>query len=293
MTLKDGPRIILEEERPPVAGERVDLGWEQAVVPIEPSPRIGWSSVGLVTAGIACLVLGFALIDAVGFVLAQFREGWFSGGVTLLVAVLGFGLILGGVARELRSLAALRAVDRCRLAIVAGDTETARAEAVAWAARVPAAIPIRAELRAAPDAATVRALLEGGPLRQLDSQATTLGRNAAIQAFAATAISPSPAWDALVFGWRAVRLVRQVAELHGLRPGVAATVSLLRRSALSAVAVAATNVLADAATRAVVSNPLIEKLAGEAATGAVAARRMLALARATAIACRIVPPPGR
>ena len=69
-----------------------------------------------------------------------------------------------------------------------------------------------------------------------------------------TAISPSPGLDALVFAWRGVRLVRQVAALHGLRPGLAGTLALLRRTLQDAAMVAATDVAVDAAARALLSN---------------------------------------
>ena len=105
-----------------------------------------------------------------------------------------------------------------------------------------------------------------------------------------TAVSPSPGLDALVFAWRGVRLVRQVAALHGLRPGMVGTIGLLRRTLLDAATVAATDVAVDAAARALLSNKLLEHFAGEAAAGALAARRMLRLARVAAEACRIVPP---
>ncbi|UFN50819.1 DUF697 domain-containing protein [Roseomonas sp. OT10] len=288
-----GPRVILEEPVPPGAvPPRVDLGWDNAVVPVA-EPRIGgWSSLSLLATGIASLVVGLSALDAANFVAAQFGRSVWLGAITLVVAAGGFGLILAAGVRELRGLTALEEVDHARAAFAAKDIVRARAEALRWAESVPEARASLPALRAAPDTETLRAHLEAGPLRVLDEKAVTLGRVAAAQAFAATAISPSPAWDALVFGWRGVRLVRQVAALHGLRPGIAGTIALLRRSAFSAATVAATNILADAATRAVVSNPLIEKLAGEAATGAVAARRMLSLARATALACRIVPPPA-
>ncbi|MFT8242723.1 DUF697 domain-containing protein [Roseomonas sp. BN140053] len=275
---------------PDAPAEKLDLRWEQAVVAVPEARTGGWSNLSLAALGAASLVLGLSALDAANFVAEQFARSPWLGGITLLVALFGFGLIGWAGIREMRGLAALDAVDRARVAFAAGDTARARLETLRWAESVPAARDLLPALRDAPDTATLRALLEAGPLRTLDAQAVSLGRVAATQAFAATAISPSPAWDALVFGWRAIRLVRQVAALHGLRPGFAGTVALLRRSAFSAVSVAATNVLADAATRAVVSNPLIERLAGEAATGLVAARRMLSLARAAAAACRIVPP---
>jgi len=59
---------------------------------------------------------------------------------------------------------------------------------------------------------------------------------------------------------------------------------------MDAATVAATDIAVDAATRALLSNKLLEQFAGEAAAGAVAARRMLRLAKVAAEACRVLPP---
>ena len=68
---------------------------------------------------------------------------------------------------------------------------------------------------------------------------------------------------------------------------------MLRRTVFDAAAVAATDIAVDAAARALLSNRLLEQFAGEAAAGAVAARRMLRLASVAADACRIVPGPAK
>jgi putative membrane protein len=47
----------------------------------------------------------------------------------------------------------------------------------------------------------------------------------------------------------------------------------------------ATNLAVDSLTRAVLSSPLLEHIAGDVAGAGVAARRMIVLARATAAAC--------
>jgi len=157
-----------------------------------------------------------------------------------------------------------------------------------WAAGVEAAAGLKPALRDAASIEALRGVLEAGPLAAIALRAQKLGGVAARQSFALTAVSPSPGLDALVFTWRGVRLVREVAALHGVRPGTAATVALLRRTLVDAATVAATDVAVDAAARALLTGPL-GAIAGEAAAGAVAARRMLRLARAADEACRIVP----
>lgn len=292
-----GPRVILEEEAAPKApAPRLDFGWEQAVVPVAggaaggPRPR-GWSGLGRLAAGAAVLGLGLAALDAANFVAAQFARGAALGWITLAVAVTGFGLIASAGWKELRGLAALRSVDRARAAFARGDLAAAKAEALRWAAGVVEAAPLQPAIREARSLDELESLLLAGPLRGLEDRAAALGRMAALQAFSVAAISPSPGLDALVFAWRGVRLVRQVAALHGIRPGAAATWALLRRTLLDAATVAAADIAVDAAARALLSNPLLQHVAGETAAGAVAARRMLRLARAAAEACRIVPPP--
>ncbi|MDN3566618.1 DUF697 domain-containing protein [Paeniroseomonas aquatica] len=283
-----GPRIIVEDA---AVAPRLDFQWEQAVVPVA-APKVPsrWSGLGRAAAGAAVLGLGLAALDATNFVIDQFGRGPVQGWATAGVVVAGFGLLASGAWREVRGLFSIRAVERARAAFAREDLPAARAEALRWAGGVAEAASLQPALRQAGSTGELRALLEGGPLLVLDAQAVALGRAAAVQSFAVTAVSPSPGLDALVFTWRGVRLVRQVAALHGLRPGLLGTMALLRRTLLDAATVAATDVAVDAAARALLSNKLLEQFAGEAAAGAVAARRMLRLSKVAAEACRIVPP---
>ncbi len=283
-----GPRILSEPGEAPAA--RLDFGWEQSVAPATAPPRPGGrSALGLAAAGLAVLLLGLGALDVANFVTDQFARAAWLGWTTLAVAVLGYGLIAWAFLRELRGLWTLSAVDRTRAAFARGDHAEARSAVLAWAARTPAAAPLLPALRGANDLDSLRRLLEAGPLAELDRAAGAAGRAAAAQAFAATAVVPSPALDAVFFAWRGVRLVREVAAIHGLRPGIAGTLALLRRTVLEAGTVAAADVAIDALMRGLVSNALVEKVAGEAGKGAVAARRMLMLSRAASRACRILP----
>ena len=279
------PRIHLEEEAGPA---RIDLAWEAGTDPVA-LPSAGLSTLSLLAIGVAALILGFSGLAAGNYVAEQFLRAAWLGWLTLAVALGGFGAILWAVIREFRALFLLREVDAARAAFARGDFAAAKAHVLSWAGPIPLAAPALPALREAPDLAALRGLLETGPLAALDAESRALGRLAAMQGFAATAISPSPALDALVVGWRGLRLLRQVAALHGMRPGIAATASLLRRAAFDAATVAATEVATDAAVRAIVTNPLVGHVVGEAATGAVAARRLITLACATGAACRILP----
>jgi len=277
---------MLEEE---AGTARLDHAWEAEIQP-EVIASSGFSTLSLLAIGVVALILGFSALAAGNYVAEQFARAAWLGWLTLAVALTGFGAIAWALLREFRALFRLREVDAARAAFARGDLAAAKAHVLAWAVPIPLAAPALPALRNAPDIPALRALLEAGPLAALDAESRRLGRLAAVQGFAATAISPSPALDALVVGWRGLRLVRQVAALHGMRPGIAATASLLRRAAFDAATVAATEVATDTAVRAIVTNPLLSHVVGEAATGAVAARRLITLSRATAAACRIVPP---
>ena len=280
------PRVILDEGAKPAP--RLDFGWDKAVAPVAIPAGRGWSSLALLGAGAAVLVLGFSLLEAANFVAAQFTRAAWLGWLTLVVAAGGFGLVFLAMWREVRGYLVLRTVDRARAAAARGDSAALRAELRAWHAGLPPGRARVADFGTAPIEA-ITALVEAKTLAPIAQDAAALGRAAAMQAFAVTAVSPSPAADALIFAWRGLRLVRQVAALHGLRPGIAGTVSLLRRVAVDAATVAATDVAVDAAVRGLLSSKFAEHVAGEAAAGAVAARRMILLARATDEACRVLP----
>ncbi len=279
------PRVILEEPAGPA--QRLDFGWEVTVAATAPVGR-GWSSLGLAGTGLAVLVLGFSLLEAGNFIAAQFAQGGWLGWLTLIVALAGFGLLFTAIGREVRGYLGLGTVDQARAAHARGDVAALRLALRQWQARLPPG-RARAEGLATMPMDAACALVEATTLAPIAREAEALGRGAAIQAFAMTAISPSPGLDVLVFSWRGIRLVRQVAALHGFRPGIAGTVALLRRVAMDAATVAATDVAVEAMLRGVLSSRIAEHVAGEAAAGAVAARRMILLARATDEACRVLP----
>lgn len=280
------PRIILDDAGTPAA--RLDFGWDRAVAPASLAGAGGWSSAALIGAGVALLLLGFSLLEAGNFVAAQFDRAAWLGWLTLAVAAGGFGLVFAAIGRELRGYLGLRTVDRARAAAARRDAAALHAELAAWQARLPPGRARAGDLAGlSPEA--MAALVDAKVLAPIAQDAASLGRAAAMQAFAVTAVSPSPAADALIFAWRGLRLVRQVAGLHGLRPGIAGTIALLRRVAVDAATVAATDVAVDAAVRGLLSSRIAEHVAGEAAAGAVAARRMILLARAADEACRVLP----
>ena len=260
----------------------------QADAPAAVDPR--WSMPVLVLGGFAVLSLGLAVLQTGNFVAAEFARSVVLGGLTLLVAVLGFGLIGLGIWRELRALAALHAVDGLRRDLASGDPVRMVAAGRRWLARVEGGTALLPALDGLNDPDTVLPLLRAGLEMGLRTRADALGRRAAMQVVAGMAATPAPSLVVLLVSWRGLRLIRQIAALYGLRPGLFGTLGLLRRTAYAATATAVTEVAINTAAHAVLSTPLLTHLAGEMAGGAVAARRMIVLGRAASVACTPLPP---
>jgi putative membrane protein len=255
-------------------------------MPVAESLRRAWSPALI---GAATLGLGIPALWGVWLVGALFDHwnalGW-AGSIVLLI---GFSLIGLGIGRELHGLATLRRVDQLRAEFASGETDRVQRAARRWLQGLPHHSGILPSLSAADAPEAVLALLRSGPVQALSEATDVLGRTAALQSVAIVAATPSPAMDVLTLGWCGVRLIRQVATLHGMRPGMLGTLALLRRTAVAAATVAATEIAVNAATHAMVSHPLLRHLAGDVAGAGVAARRMIVLARAAAAACSPLP----
>lgn len=247
-------------------------------------------AVGALT-GLSLLLLGIPTLAVVGLVVEQFQRAPWLGWATALTAGAGFGLLLWSVARELSALSRLRSIDVIRDELTRPEDGRRLRALRRWEALLQDAGHSQAGLTTPiHDTAAAIAVARAGTGAALRREADALGRTAAIQVAAGIAAVPSPSLDALLVGWRALRLVREVASLYGVRPGLFATLSLLRKALLAATLVGGVEAATNAAAFALLSNPLLARLAGEVAGVGVAARRMLVLARAVAAACDPLPP---
>ena len=236
-------------------------------------------------AGAVILGLGIPMLWSAWLVSALFDRSSVLGWAGLVGMLAGLSLIGVSMGRELRGLAALRRVDQLRADLGSGEAERVAKAAQRWVEGLPQHGAMLPALAAVDSPEAVLALLRSGPAQTLRDGTDVLGRTAAIQSVAIIAATPSPALDALTVGWRGVRLIRQVAALHGMRPGILGTLALLQKTAMAAATVAATEMAVNAATHAIIAHPLLRHLAGDVAGAGVAARRMIVLARAAAAAC--------
>jgi len=272
---EDLPAPRLEAEIPPL----------ELVLP----EKRRWGMPALTLGGLTILMLGLAGLESYDIIAKAFLRSPVLGAAASAVAGLGFGMIGLGFWREFAALSALRGVDRLRAALSSPDSVRRARAAHEWLRELPEGPALLPAIKAINDPDAIIALLRTGPAASLRTQADALGRAAALQSVAGIAAMPSPGLAALFVAWRGLRLIRQVAALHGLRPGIFATIGLLRRTAFAAGAVAGVEIATNTAAHAVLSSGLLQHVAGEMAGAGVAARRMLVLARAATVACSPVP----
>jgi len=261
----------------------------EAAPPLLPAASLVRRRSAPALAGVLVLGASFLVLWGAWLVGSLFDRWNLLGWLGLASLVVALALIGLGISREFRNLWALRRVDHLRAELASGEINRIQHAAQRWLEALPEHTGILPALAATDTPDAILALLRSGPGKELQEATDMLGRSAALQSVAIVAATPSPALDVLTVGWCGVRLIRQVAVLYGMRPGVLGTVALLQKTALAAASVAATEIAVNAATHAVVSHPILRHLAGEVAGAGVAARRMIVLARAAGAACSPLP----
>jgi putative membrane protein len=234
--------------------------------------------------GLGILAIGLAGIELFGFIDSAFARGAALGTTAAVAVAGGCGGAGYWLVAELRGLLRLRSAERLRRLIPSALSGEMKSEIDA-AALILANDPLLAEA-----VARYRAALEPhhtgrdaldlfsrfvlGPADRLAEAA--IGR-AAAQAFAINAISPTALLDTLLFAARAIRLIREIAEIYGQRPGLAGTLHLLRRLASGAGLVGAVDLVGGILVQQL-GGAVFERLSASAAESAYAAQKWRALA---------------
>ena len=285
------PRILETD----VTG-RLDLALAPEPEPAPPavSRRRGPSPFAVAAAGVALLALGVAAIDLVEFIGGAYARSPTLGAVAAAAVAAGAGGALYWLGCELRGLLLLRSAEALRRLIpgaLAGELKRELDQAAAILARDPLLAGPVARYRAglAPhhsggDALELFARFVLAPADRLAERAI---RRAAAQAFAINAVSPTVLTDTLFFGARALRLVREVADIYGQRPGLAGTVHLLRRLVGGAGLVGAVDIAGGVLVQQL-GGAVLERISANAAESAYAGQKMARLGLITMALCRPV-----
>jgi len=256
------------------------------------SPRRVPSPLAVALSGLGILVVGVAGIDLAQFVDGAFAHGTGVGVLAAAAVAAGAGGAGYWLIAELRGLLRLRSAERLRRLIpsaLAGELK----QEIDAAASILGRDPLLREA-----VASYRSVLEphhtGGDALDLfsrfvlapaDRLAQAAIRRAAAQAFVINTISPTVLLDTLLFAARAIRLIREIAEIYGQRPGLAGTVHLLRRLASGAGLVGAVDVVGGVVVQQM-GGAVLERLSASAAESAYAAQKMARLGLVAMVLCR-------
>ena len=287
-----GPTLIEDQEG---ASGRIDLGWEAEVHGAAPATRQRSTGVSWIGYGLASLFVGLLLVNLATYIVAQFDRSIIIGILSVAVVIGGLGLVVVGIWKEVDALLRIRTVDFIRAGLI-GETHPlvqVRDGVLQWMNSLDQASAPRGEavsrMRQAENLEALRSALDAAVLMPLDMRARGVVKRAAAEVFGSAALSPIPAVDAMVFIYRALRLLREVASIYGLRPGVLATWTLARQTLANAALVATTDELSGRLAASFFGSAKVQHWIGELAGAGVAAQRMLRFGTAAMSACRILP----
>jgi putative membrane protein len=242
--------------------------------------------------GIAVVIVSLAVFSAISFVLSLGDRSAFLGVASGLALSLGVGLIGYGLAGEWCGYRKLKTVDRLRATLAgdAGSIEVLREAALGWLDQVATTLPdaddaIRA-IRSAQTVIEIHATLRNRAADPLHRAAKAIGRRAGLQAASLIAVSPHASWDGVIAGLRGLLIIREVARLFGLRPGLAVTLLLVRKVAWTAAGISGMDLLSQSlADQALHVLPFTKHIVEKVPGSGVAAFRLYRLASIAADAC--------
>lgn len=270
------------------SAEREEQDWVPGLLQAREAPR---GSLSWVAGGLTIILLGWFVLSAVGFVSDQFARSAAMGWSTILVFGAGLLSVLWGAWHEVEAYQRLRQVDALRI-LLSRDQEPvapARALALAWLEeleRVPDLTRAREAVASASDVPLLRAALRQHLAEPLAQATRAAGNRAALEGGVVVAISPSPALDGVLAGLRGLSLLRQVAAIHGMRPGAAVSLTLLRRLAWTAAGTSGMDLLGQGLADSALSHlPVIRQVAAALPGSGLTAIRLRRLADVAAQAC--------
>ena len=260
---------------------------------VSPRSRPGFNSLAVASLGIAIVLVSWLTLSALASIISFFGVSLVLGSIALALYVGGSGVLLYAVVREWRSLRELHQVDALRVALAAAsvaDVGPAREMCKAWLLRLsphqPAAMTLAAALDEVTDTSQMRAMIGSRLAGSLDTATRRIGIRAASEGSALVALSPHHSWDGVIVGLHGLRVIRQVAEAHALRPGPAVMLALIGRVACAAVETVATDLLSQtAADQLLGSVPVLKHLAAAIPGISVAGLRLYRLAATVARVC--------
>ena len=298
------PQPIAPFELEPSEANRLELVPPEAPpapVLVEPtlvsSNRRPWLRLCLAAGTV--LLVGWLGVEAYDFVAGLFQRSLLLGvGFAVVLALFVLGA-LGALGRE---LADLRRLERAEELRVNGERligSEVHGQADAYLEQLQRLYRGRADLAerlARFELQTSDALNDGERLRlfartvlaPLDRAARRLVTRGARDIGALTALSPLGLLDSAIVLWRTLIMLRAIARLYGVRPGIAASLRLLRRTLAHVLAAGVGELLSDAAIETAGAS-LLSAISARLGQGAVHGLLAARLGLAAVQICRPVP----
>jgi putative membrane protein len=254
----------------------------------------------------AYLALGFfgaaMAYDAVLFLASVFAVSTIAG--IAVSALLAAALAAGGlwIFDEMRRFYRLKTADQVRDAAARLRGSASHGEGLALVNQIlpglhgnlaahDRSVRLQALLRNTHDGADVLNLFVREILDPLDRQAAVRVTRAARDTAVGVAASPVGALDAIIGTVRALRMIREIATIYGLRPGTLGAMRLMKRALLDGGSFGAADLASDVFTDVMSGFGLraAGMVSGKLSEGVFAAVRMTRLGLATMQACRPIP----
>ena len=285
----DFPRGPVLLDALPDGPARLDVGWMPEVV-VAPRVRVG--ALSWLAAGLCLLIASWLVLSIVSFMVGLFGQSLLLGAAGAILVGSATCMLLYAALLEARAYRSLGSVERLRAVLAAPDASlpAVRARALEWLGQLGEAVPDAPQaarlVREADTVVELRGVLRSRVADPLQERAAGLGRRAAAEGATLVAICPHPAWDGLFAGARGLLVIRRVAALYGLRPGLTVTLALLRRVAWTAAGTTGLSLVSQGLADHVLTGlPVVRHVAAAIpGTGAVAVR-LYRLAGVTAEAC--------
>jgi putative membrane protein len=245
------------------------------------------------------LLLGWLGLEAYDFVAELFaRSPLLGAGFAVVLALTALGA-LGALGRELADLRRLERAEELRVAGERLIASEVHGQADAYLEQLQRLYRGRADLAeplARFELQTSDALNDGERLRlfsrtvlaPLDRQARRLVTRGARDIGALTALSPLGLLDSAIVLWSTLVMLRAIARLYGVRPGLAASIRLLRRTLAHVLAAGVGELLSDAAVESAGAS-LLSVISSRIGQGAVHGLLAARLGLAAVQICRPLP----
>ena len=269
----------------------------EALPPIDAVEKISRfsSTVGtgtLVILAFGGLILSWMVLSTISFVIGEYRLEHLLGVAAGVFSGLCFSILAVVITREITSWRSLKEIDKLHAIISSpiSEFELVSKASLEWIDLMSRSFDnptaIKEIVKSSISADEIRSYLRSHVVKILDDAVDNCANQAILQVVAITAISPRVSWDGIVIVIRSIILVRQIARLFGVRPGVAATITIVRHVMITAAATSAAisvgGKLVDMLLR---KTPFVGELAEAAGVGATEWTRIRGLAKLTAKIC--------